>query len=155
MPQRLATTGAVQGITIVLDSDPEVYRLSYGVQATLKTLEALSSKKAAVNLRLQEGIRIGLVVSDDRTMVFSPTPRMIEAGATTVVRASLSWRAVQRACCPVERQSRYARGQAIGQDAVAASRRGEPLAHVVTDRVCLVADRREDWKCVPLLPCTQ
>ena len=82
--QGLATTGAVQGITVVLDSDPEVYRLGYGDRATLKTLEALSSTNAVVNLRLQEGIRIGLVVSDDRTMVFSPTPRMIEAGSTTI-----------------------------------------------------------------------
>lgn len=82
--QRLATTGAVPDITIVLDNDPEVYRLGYGDQAALKTLEALSPTNAAVNLRLQEGIRIGLVVSDDRVMVFSPTPRMVEAGSTTI-----------------------------------------------------------------------
>ena len=77
---RLANTRSVP-ITIVMDSDPEVYRLGYGDQATLETLKSMSS---VVNLRLQEGIRIGLVVSDDRTMVFSPTPRMIEAGSTSI-----------------------------------------------------------------------
>lgn len=80
--QRLAATEVVPEITVVLDSDPEVYRLGYGDQATLKTLETLKSR--SVNLQLQEGIRIGLVVSDDRTMVFSPTPRMIEADSTTI-----------------------------------------------------------------------
>ena len=82
--QRLGTTGAVQEITVVMDSDPEVYRLGYGDRATLKKLQALSSTNVAVNLRLQEGIRIGLVVSDHRTMVFSPTPRMIEAESTII-----------------------------------------------------------------------
>lgn len=79
--RRRAATRTVS-ITIVVDGDPEVYRLGYGDQAALTTLKSMAFD-SAVNLRLQEGIRIGLVVSDDETIVFSPTPRMIEAGSTS------------------------------------------------------------------------
>jgi hypothetical protein len=35
------------------------------------------------DLREQPGVRIGVVISDDRTMVYAPVSRNVEAGSTT------------------------------------------------------------------------
>jgi hypothetical protein len=81
LASRLPDEGMI-GITVVLDADPEVYRLGYGTQAALERLH----KAAAHNLfdlRMQSGVRIGVVISDDVTMVFSPVPLLIEAGSTS------------------------------------------------------------------------
>jgi hypothetical protein len=69
--------GAVQ---VVLDVAAEVCRLGYG---TIEGLEAVSRacKQAGLVLHQQPGIRVGLVVADDRTVVYAPTPLLIEAGS--------------------------------------------------------------------------
>ena len=69
-------------ITVILDSDPEVYRMGYGEPAALDCLQD-AAKNNPFDLRLQEGVRIGVVISDESTMVFSPVPLMIEAGSTS------------------------------------------------------------------------
>lgn len=68
------------GCTVILDADPEVCRLGYGTIAALKLLR--ESATAAESLVChQPGLRIGLLIADDRTLVFSPTPLLIEAGS--------------------------------------------------------------------------
>ncbi len=37
-----------------------------------------------IDLRCQSGVRIGLVISDDTTLVYSPVPQLIEAGSNSV-----------------------------------------------------------------------
>ena len=70
-------------VTVILDSDPEVYRLGFGDQAALETIRAASAKNL-FDLREQAGVRIGVVISDDTTMVYSPVSKNIEAGSTSV-----------------------------------------------------------------------
>lgn len=69
-------------IALVLDSDPEVYRLGYG---TLEVTEAVAAAAGAkgIAIRQQPGIRIGLVISDARTLIFTPVPALVEAGPNT------------------------------------------------------------------------
>jgi hypothetical protein len=67
-------------LAVILDVDPEVCRLGYG---TLEGLEAVQRALEARHLRLQsaDGLRVGLLVSDDQTLIYSPTPLLIEAGS--------------------------------------------------------------------------
>jgi hypothetical protein len=70
-------------ITVVLDADPEVYRLGYGTPSALDKVRQ-ASKQSLFDLRVQPGVRIGVVISDDVTMLFAPVPMLIEAGSTTI-----------------------------------------------------------------------
>ena len=69
-------------ITVVIDLDPEVYRLGYGTEEGLRALQELV-RLQHLALRQQAGLRIGLLVTDDQTLVYSPTPLLIEAGSTS------------------------------------------------------------------------
>lgn len=72
-------------INVILDSDPEVYRLGFG---TPKGLTILKERfDANMNgLRCQPGIRIGVLVADDKTLIYSPVPQLIEAGSTSATK---------------------------------------------------------------------
>jgi hypothetical protein len=70
-------------VRLVLDSDPEVYRLGFGDDTALDTVRTASAMNL-LDLREQAGVRIGIVISDDTTMVYSPVSRNIEAGSTSV-----------------------------------------------------------------------
>lgn len=69
-------------VTIILDADPEVYRFGFGSEKALKRLHEICLANDLA-IRKQPGLRIGLVVSDDDTMIFTPTPLLIEAGSKT------------------------------------------------------------------------
>lgn len=69
-------------VTVILDSDPEVYRLGFGDQEALAIVRTASANNM-FDLREQLGVRIGVVIADDTTMIFSPAPRAIEAGSTS------------------------------------------------------------------------
>jgi hypothetical protein len=69
-----------EAVTVILDVDPEVCRLGYGTFEGLKTLREAASNLGALVCH-QPGVRIGLLVSDDTTIVYSPTPLLIEAGS--------------------------------------------------------------------------
>jgi len=69
-------------LTVVLDADPEVYRLGYGDPEALEIIRT-ASVEAHFDLREQQGVRIGVVISDETTMIFAPVSRNIEAGSTT------------------------------------------------------------------------
>lgn len=66
-------------VTVVLDVDPEVYRLGYGDIKALELLEPVAAH-LGVMVNRHKGIRVGMVIADDRTLVYSPTPQLIEAG---------------------------------------------------------------------------
>ena len=69
-------------LTVILDADAEVYRMGYGDVEALEIIREASCKQS-FDLREQPGVRIGVVVSDDRTMVYAPVSRNVEAGSTT------------------------------------------------------------------------
>jgi hypothetical protein len=72
-------------LTVILDADAEVYRMGYGDPEALEIIRK-ASKEAMFDLREQPGVRIGVVISDDRTMVYAPVSRNVEAGSTTEER---------------------------------------------------------------------
>lgn len=65
-------------VTLVLDADEEVCRIGYGDMAALQEVHA-QSKSAGFYVRAQPGLRVGVLLSDDQTLVWSPTPRAVEA----------------------------------------------------------------------------
>lgn len=65
-------------ITVVLDSDEEVFRVGYGEMTALEFLHKLANRQG-FSLRSQLGLRVGVLLSDENTMVWSPTPRSVEA----------------------------------------------------------------------------
>lgn len=71
-------------VTVILDVDPEICRIGYG---SLEGLQILQAAAIAANEALgqEPGIRICVVIADDQTFVFSPTPRQLEAPPGTIV----------------------------------------------------------------------
>ncbi|NQW51163.1 MAG: hypothetical protein HQ465_07990 [Rhodospirillales bacterium] len=69
-------------LTVVLDADAEVYRMGYGDPEALEIIRE-ASRNEMFDLREQPGVRIGVVIADDRTMVFAPVSRNVEAGSVT------------------------------------------------------------------------
>jgi hypothetical protein len=82
LTKRLGHEGVLD-MAVILDADPEVYRLGYGSEAALGKLRAAADKKH-FGLRVQDGVRIGLIISDEVMMIFSPVPKFIEAGSTSL-----------------------------------------------------------------------
>lgn len=70
-------------LTVILDADPEVYRMGYGDTEALKIIRE-ASNAAMFDLREQPGVRIGVIISDERTMVYAPVSRNVEAGSTSL-----------------------------------------------------------------------
>lgn len=66
-------------VSVILDVDPEVYRLGFGDVEALDLLESTAAQ-LGTTLNRQDGIRIGLIIADDVTVVYSPTPQLVEAG---------------------------------------------------------------------------
>ena len=60
-------------VSVVVDADPEVFRLGFGTIDGLKRLHATATEIGALVCH-QSGLRIGLVICDNRTLIFSPTP---------------------------------------------------------------------------------
>ena len=71
----------VEQITIILDVDAEVCRLGYGTLGGLKLLQKVASEVGGLVCH-QPGVRICVVLCDNETVVFSPTPLLIEAGSS-------------------------------------------------------------------------
>lgn len=79
---RLRDEGRIN-ITVVLDADPEVYRLGYGDLEALALLQQAADENL-IGLSRQEGVRIGMIAADDQMIIYSPVPKLIEAGSTSV-----------------------------------------------------------------------
>ena len=76
--ERWVALGA-ERVSIILDVDPEVYRLGYGDPRALSHLETVGSQVGGL-LQRHGGIRIGVIVADENALVYSPAPALIEAG---------------------------------------------------------------------------
>ncbi len=75
-------------ITVALDSDEEVFRVGYGEMEALQFLQSLANKQG-FSLRSQVGLRVGVLLSDENMMVWSPTPRSVEAPPESHVNAPI------------------------------------------------------------------
>ncbi len=70
-------------VSVILDLDAEVFRLGYGELSALKLLEYTATQLGTM-IQRQPGIRIGLILADEVTLIYSPTPLLIEAGPVKV-----------------------------------------------------------------------
>lgn len=68
-------------ISVIIDTDPEVCRLGYG---SLDALKAAQQSAAAHGQLIahQPGVRLCVLIADQNTLVFSPTPHLIETEST-------------------------------------------------------------------------
>lgn len=65
-------------VSVILDVSPEVCRLGYGDIEGLQLLQTVASEIGCI-LCHEPGVRIGLLIVDSRTLIYSPTPLLIEA----------------------------------------------------------------------------
>lgn len=65
-------------VSVVLDVNPDTCRLGYGTEAGIELLQKTASELGQP-LCDQPGVRIGLLIVDDKTIVYSPTPLLIES----------------------------------------------------------------------------
>lgn len=70
-------------VTVVLDPDEDVCRNGYGDISGLELVHQYAQKNGFW-VRSQAGLRVGVLLADDKTLVWSPTPRSIEAPPTSV-----------------------------------------------------------------------
>jgi hypothetical protein len=66
-------------VQVVLDPDPDICRLGYGDLSALELLHRTAAELRTTVLE-QSGIRIGIVLTDETTTIFAPTPRLVESG---------------------------------------------------------------------------
>jgi hypothetical protein len=67
-------------VQVVLDPDPEVCRMGFGEMSALKLLHDTAEQLGA-RIQQQQGLRIGVIITDETTAIYSPTPLLVEAGA--------------------------------------------------------------------------
>ncbi|HEX9002257.1 MAG TPA: tyrosine-type recombinase/integrase [Blastocatellia bacterium] len=82
LTDRIQHDGGPKVLSVVLDTDPEVCRLGYG---DIETFDLLTPALAprGLSIQMQQGVRIGLIVADGEVLVYSPTPKLIEAGSVS------------------------------------------------------------------------
>jgi hypothetical protein len=66
-------------VYVILDADPEVCRLGFGDLAALEMLQDTAARLHTC-IHQQPGLRVGVIITDETTTVYSPAPRLIEAG---------------------------------------------------------------------------
>jgi hypothetical protein len=66
-------------VQVVLDADPEVCRLGFGDLAAVKMLFE-AAECLGTRIQQQQGLRVGIVITDETTTVYSPAARLVEAG---------------------------------------------------------------------------
>ena len=66
-------------VQVVVDSDPEVCRLGFGDLTALNMFHE-TAVELGCRIHQQQGLRVGVIISDETTTVYSPAPRLIEAG---------------------------------------------------------------------------
>ena len=75
-------------VAVTLDTDPEVIRLGIGELSSLDLLERTAQRMGTALWR-QPGLRIGIIVADDETVVFSPGPRFAAMEGTPARKNAL------------------------------------------------------------------
>lgn len=66
-------------VMVTLDVDAEVCRLGYGDIEAVAIL-ANAASDLGTTLSTHAGVRIGVVIADDETLIYAPTPLSVEAG---------------------------------------------------------------------------
>lgn len=74
-------------ITVVIDPDEDVYRVGYGDEEGLKLLNSHAQQQGFA-LMAQPGLRVGVLLVDGKTLVWSPTPRSVEAAPGSETQAT-------------------------------------------------------------------
>ena len=72
-------------VSVILDVDAEVCRLGFGSIEGLQKIRQAASQIGALVCH-QPGVRIGLLIADQSTLIYSPTPELIEAGSNSPQR---------------------------------------------------------------------
>lgn len=75
--RRLAEIDRLQ-VTVIIDPDEDVCRIGYGDAKGLELLCRYATSQSFA-LMAQPGLRIGVLLVDDVTLVWSPTPRSVES----------------------------------------------------------------------------
>lgn len=75
--KRLAEIDRLQ-VTVVIDPDEDVCRIGYGDAKGLELLSNYADRQSFA-LMAQSGLRVGVLLVDDVTLVWSPTPRSVES----------------------------------------------------------------------------
>lgn len=77
-------------VSVILDADDDVCRIGFGELAALQLVHKQAGT-AGFYVRYQPGLRVGVLLVDDQTLVWSPTPRSVEStpdSSTALRRAS-------------------------------------------------------------------
>lgn len=72
-------------VSVILDVDAEVCRLGYGTLDGVNIIRDAAARLGGLVCH-QQGVRIGVLIADDRTLIYSPTPLLIEAGSSAPER---------------------------------------------------------------------
>ena len=78
--KRIAETDAPAQIVVILDPDAEVCRLGYGTIEGLETV-VKALKRKDLQLHTAPGLRLGLLICNEQTLVSSPVALCIESGS--------------------------------------------------------------------------
>lgn len=70
--------GSELEITLVLDPDEDVCRIGYGELSALQEVHKRAGQ-SGFYVRAQAGLRVGVLLVDETTLVWSPTPRAVES----------------------------------------------------------------------------
>lgn len=107
----------LDAVTVIVDVDPEVYRLGYGDFEALDLLEKAAADHGTT-LNRHDGIRIGLVIADDVTIVYAPTPQLVEAGPkkSSTPNAIVIGRPPEAVVCELGQGPKGLRDQTVGLD---------------------------------------
>ncbi len=70
-----------EAVTVVVDVDEEAYRLGYGSFDALTSLQAVAHDVGGI-VTQQPGVRLGLLISDDQTLIWAPVAQLIETGSS-------------------------------------------------------------------------
>lgn len=62
---------------LIIDIDPQVCHLGFGTPEGLRIL-AEQAEKYGVMITKQDGIRTGIIISDEKTFIYTPTPLCVE-----------------------------------------------------------------------------
>lgn len=74
-------------VTLVLDASEDVCRIGFGEIEALKLVHRMT-EQAGFYVRAQPGLRVGVLLVDDKTLIWSPTPRAVEAPPESVASAT-------------------------------------------------------------------
>ncbi|MCB1212436.1 MAG: hypothetical protein KDK97_24140, partial [Verrucomicrobiales bacterium] len=76
-------------VTVILDVNAEACRFGYGSLEGLEILQKAASSLGE-SVANEPGVRICVVIADDQTFVFSPTPRLLEPSPGEETNAATS-----------------------------------------------------------------